>query len=446
MDLYIMLRGQLVHVRSGKPRNFPGFNVFSVCFFIPRNIMLELLSDIKTWEKFYEYKTSLACPKEFTDELRKFIDSRSFQRICEAIDRGDPFPHPRKSVISKLNSSKKRTVYIYPHDENIVFKLLTYLLLRKYDSLFDSGLYSFRPGLSAKDAVRSLRRVRGIGKMYSYKVDIHDYFNSIPVARLIPMLNEILADDPKLCDFLTNLLADPYVIDRGKTVMEQKGIMAGTPLSSFYANIYMRALDHHFAALGVPYARYSDDIIVFAPSKEETEQYAATIRAFLGEYGLCVNPDKEQFSSPEDGWTFLGFSVKGNVVDIAPATVLKLKGKMRRKAAGLLRWRLRNEVSGEKAAAAFIRIFNRKLLEGPKDNELTWSYWFFPVINSSKSLRVIDNYAQECIRYIISGKRTKARFNVRYEDIKKLGYRNLVHAYYDYNHSSANSKPSPSQN
>ena len=116
---------------------------------------------------------------------------------------------------------------------------------------------------------------------------------------------------------------------------------------------------------------------------------------------------------------------------------------MRRKAAGLLRWRLRNEVAGEKAAAAFIRIFNRKLLEGPKDNELTWSYWFFPVINTAKSLRVIDNYAQDCIRYIISGKRTKARFNVRYEDIKRLGYRNLVHAYYDYNRAATFSSTLP---
>ena len=39
---------------------------------------------------------------------------------------------------------------------------------------------------------------------------------------------------------------------------------------------------------------------------------------------------------------------------------------------------------------------------------------------------------QDCLRYLLSGKRTKARFNVRYEDLKALGYRSLVNAYYDF--------------
>jgi len=56
------------------------------------------------------------------------------------------------------------------------------------------------------------------------------------------------------------------------------------------------------------------------------------------------------------------------------------------------------------------------------------------VINTDKSLREIDHYAAECARYILSGTRTKARFNVRYEDLKKLGYQSLVHAYHDHTH------------
>ena len=98
----------------------------------------------------------------------------------------------------------------------------------------------------------------------------------------------------------------------------------------------------------------------------------------------------------------------------------------------LARWRDRNGLDGEKAAKAFIRVFNRKLFENPVDNDLTWTYWFFPVINTADSLRTIDRYAQDCVRFLVSGKRTKARFNVRYEDMKALGLRSLVHTYYDY--------------
>ena len=98
-------------------------------------------------------------------------------------------------------------------------------------------------------------------------------------------------------------------------------------------------------------------------------------------------------------------------------------------------------MGGAKAAAAFIRIFNRKLLENTGDNELTWSAWFFSVINTTHSLEEIDAYARDCIRYLAAGTRTKARFNFRYEEMKALGYRNLVHAYYGYKSGEKEKEP-----
>ncbi len=390
--------------------------------------LLDLLDRRSVWERFYEYKRSLALPKRFTEELRVFIDEERYRPVCDAIKSGAPFPLPKKSVISKMGSSKKRVVYTYPDPENTVLKLLTHLLLRRYDDLFSDGLYSFRPGKTAKDAVRDLLKTGSLPELFSYKVDIHDYFNSVPVELLLPMLRDALADDGPLCAFLSSLLTEPRVLDRGIPVFERKGIMAGTPLSSFYANLFLSDLDRHFS--GVIYARYSDDIILFGESEETVGMHAAFLRSFLSDRQLEVNPRKEEHSAPGDGFTFLGFWCQSGVVDIAPATVRKLKQKMRRKRDALQRWSRRNETGGEKAARAFIRVFNRKLLESPRDNELSWSSWFFPVINTADSLRSIDAYAQDCIRYLVSGTHTKARYNVRYEDLKTLGYRSLVNAYY----------------
>ncbi|MCR5429155.1 MAG: reverse transcriptase/maturase family protein, partial [Lachnospiraceae bacterium] len=363
------------------------------------------------------------------------IDEERYEPVCEGILAGRPFPLPRKSVIAKMGSDKKRVVYTYPAAENTVLKLLTWLILRKYDGIFSDNLYSFRPGRTAKDAVRRLLRDRRTvplsrPKSAAYKVDIHDYFNSVPAERLVSMLERVLADDGRLCDFLEKLLLEPNVLDRGRVVDERKGIMAGTPLSSFYANLYLAELDRHFAEAGVLYARYSDDIIVFADRGSDVSVHADYIKAFLTEQGLTVNPAKECFYAPGEGFTFLGFYC-GEKVDIAPATLKKLKQKMRRKRDALARWAKRNEVEGEKAAKAFIRIFNRKLLEAPQDNELSWSSWFFPVIGTTDSLHEIDLYAQDCLRYLISGRHTKKRFDVRYEDLKALGYRSLVNAYYE---------------
>ena len=408
--------------------------------------MLAQLGDRACWEKFYEYKLSLACPKEFTRELREFIDREQYLPVCLRIERGEPFPLPGKAVISKQSTQKKRTVYIYPEPENTVLKLLTYLLLRRYDGLFCPELYSFRPGTGAKDAIRRLIRTPGLRRMYSYKADISNYFNSIPIEKFLPRLKDALSDDPALYAFLKRLLEEPEALDGRERIREQKGIMAGTPLSAFYANLYLAPLDRMFHDAGIPYARYSDDIILFAPERETAEKYAGNIRKYLEEQGLSINPTKETFGEPADGFTFLGFQVREGEIDIAPASVAKLKHKMRRKTRALMRWAKRNGIDGKRAAAAFIRIFNRKLLENSRDNDLTWSFWFFSVITTAKSLHEIDLYAQDCLRYLISGRRTKARFNARYADLKALGYRSLVNSYYSFGSAAgpgAGSTPSP---
>ena len=394
--------------------------------------LLDALRSSEVWEAFYQYKCSLICSKQEQSALRAYIDRRAYEAPALALCRAEQLPLPRRAVISKMHSEKKRVVYTYPEPENTCFKLLTWLMLRRYDALFSPGLYSFRPGRTAKDAIRAIRAVPGIRSMYAYKADISNYFNSVDVNRFLPLLQQTLSDDLPLYRCLSALLLEPRVLSRGVPLTEDKGIMAGTPQSSFYANLYLRDLDQHFFEKGIPYARYSDDIILFAASQTELEQYAQELRSVLTEKGLTVNPEKECFYSPERGWTFLGFCCRGGEIDIAPATVEKLKAKMRRKTRALSRWRDRSGHSGQQAAAAFIRVFNRKLLERPLDRDLSWSHWFFSVINTTRSLQAVDRYAQDCLRTLVSGTRTKARYNVRYEDLKALGYQSLVHAYYSF--------------
>ena len=245
------------------------------------------------------------------------------------------------------------------------------------------------------------------------------------------MLKEALSGDELLYDFTASLLQESSVIDRGKIVREKKGIMAGTPLSAFYANLFLSGLDRYFSERGIFYLRYSDDILLFADTEEEREECISYIRSFLAERQLTVNPEKEQRIAPGMPFAFLGFWFDGRKVDVAPLSVVKMKQKMQRKRNALARWKKRNGIGGEKAARAFIRVFNRKLFDVAGDNELSWTKWYFPVINTSESLHEIDLYAQDCIRCLISGTHTKKRFDVRYETLKEMGYRSLVHEYYN---------------
>ena len=392
--------------------------------------LLSSLAEKETWEAYYRYKSSLCLPEKDLKGLRDLIDREAYLPVVREILSMAPAPLPERTVISKQSTGKKRIVYTYPPLFNTVMKVLTYLCLRKYDHLFDPGLYSFRPGRSAKDAMFYLSHIRGIREKYAYKADVSNYFNSIPIPSLLPLLEEVLSDDPELYRYLSSLLTEPRVLWEGKELCEEKGIMAGTPLSAFYANLYLRQLDQLFHEKRIPYARYSDDIIVFEDSQEALQKDVSLIRSFLKDHGLSLNPAKENISAPEDGWVFLGFFYKQGTIDIAPANITKLKAKMRRKTRALTRWSRRNGIPGEKAAKAFIRIFNRKLLYSAKDNDLTWSYWFFPVINTTDSLHIIDRYAQDCIRSLVWGSHTKGRFRLSYQEMKNMGYLNLVHEYY----------------
>lgn len=392
--------------------------------------LIDKLFEKSSWEKFYGYKSGLKCSKRFKIELRDFIDSEAYLTYKDSVTELKDLPLPSKSVISKMSSRKKRTVYKYPYEFNMLLKLLTYLTLRKYDHIYTPNLYSFRPGVTAKDAIMTICRTRDLHSLYSYKIDVSDYFNSIPVEKICSVLDETVTDDDRLLCFMKTLLREEKVRCGDELITEQKGIMAGTPIASFYANLYLKDLDEWFRERNILYARYSDDIIVFAKSEDEINRYRKVILDKLAEKGLTVNPDKEFCGRPEDGFTFLGVEVKDGDIDIAPASVVKLKQKMRRKARALNRWRHREGLDGTKAAAAFIRIFNHKLLEVNEDSDLTWSLWFFPVITTPKSLHEIDLYAQDTLRFLISGKHTKSRFNVRYEDLKELGYRSLVNEYY----------------
>ena len=107
-----------------------------------------------------------------------------------------------------------------------------------------------------------------------------------------------------------------------------------------------------------------------------------------------------------------------------------MKDKMRRKARKLLRWKTRKNASNERAIRAYIKNFNKKLFDNPKNNEITWCRWYFPVITTDNSLHILDEYMIENIRYIATGKHTKANYNLRYETIKEYGFKSLVHSYY----------------
>ena len=399
--------------------------------------LLNSLLDDKEWQAFLEHKKASILSEREIKKYETYINNKEYEDIAKSLINDEyNFSYPKKVAINKIRKKKKRIVYIYKKEETYIFKMLTFLM-HKYDYLFVPNLYSFRKRSGCKKALSDLIR-QHMKLKYGYKVDIKNYFNSIPPEKLLRTLKTDLQDE-KLYNVFENILMNKNVLSDGVEIEDEKGIMAGVPLASFLANYYLKDLDQYFYDNKITYCRYADDIIVF-DDKEKIEKHRNYILDFLKEKGLEVNHEKEFFYNPGDEIEFLGFSYKNGTVDLNKNSIRKIKGKIRRSARGLRRWMIKKETSSLAPLKAMNKKYNKKFY-GREEDDLSWKYWFFPTINTDKSLKVVDEYMQEWQRYIVTGVHNKKNYEkVPYEMLKDAGYKSLVNEYYKFKKNAEREK------
>ena len=400
--------------------------------------LLQLLDNKDYWTEYLEYKRRFLPPENrFIKRLSKFVEKEEYHLIASGLMSGSyHYDLPTKTSINKSGSDKKRIIYRFGWFETMTLKLLTYLLY-KYDHKICGNCYSFRRGKTAKDAIDTISRIKNLNQKFVLKVDIKNYFNSIPSSQLVEYIAITIDDDQKLCDFLVGLFTEDkaYFYDENKqrtVITENRGAMAGVPVSAFCANIYLDDLDRRFDAMGVNYYRYSDDILIIADTMSQIVEYQNIINEIINIKGLTINEKKLHISRPGEGFDFLGFNFKDGVVDLAESTVNKVKSKIRRKAKSLMRRRNRLGESFDMAASDIAAHFNRIFYDEEHENGFTWSRWFFPSITTAKSLKIIDLHLQQYMRYLSTGRHIKKNYDVRYETLKELGFKPLVGEYYQF--------------
>ncbi|MDR0288010.1 MAG: hypothetical protein LBI03_09955 [Clostridiales bacterium] len=394
--------------------------------------ILHSLNQPAVWQEYLEYKRDGAhLTEKEVNELAEFIDLKKYGSVTEYIISNKNLSIPVKKLINKIGGGKKRVVYSFQDDENKVLKLISFLLYR-YDGKQSAACYSFKKGYGVQRALNKIIHTPGISELWCYKLDIKDYFNSISIPVLLPILEQILDDDKELYRFFYNLLSENKAYYEGGIIQENRGVMAGTPTSPFLANIYLKEVDSYFINHNIIYARYSDDIIVFAETEKELMDYRDILYKFLDKYKLSVNTEKEKIAKPLEAWEYLGVEYQNGRIDLSSATKQKLKGKIKRKARALRRWKIKKNAGDDQTMKVMIRVFNKKFFENKDPHDLTWSRWFFPILTEINGFKEIDAYLQQYIRYIPTGCHGKKNYKITYDTLKNLGYRSLVNEYYKF--------------
>ena len=384
--------------------------------------LLDDLSKEEQWNDYFAEKIERnQLNRKEAKQLASFIEQKRYLPITDHFS----FSYPEKKLISRSGSKKKRIIYAFSEDENQVLKLLAHKLYR-YDDQLSDNCYSFRRHKTAKTVFDDIRKIRNLDEKYVLKADIHDYFNSIDCDLLITIINEVINDDEQLKQLLVRLLKQDRCYFNGELIEEKRGAMAGVPLASFFANLYLKDVDEFYRESNIPYFRYSDDIIMFFDDEKTLQEQFAILRKKIEDKHLLLNEEKSMVIKPHERWEYLGFSYKEGKIDLSAMTIRKMKGKIRRKAQLICRKAQKKKLSYDQAARAMISSFDHKFYDLSGDNSFTWTRFYFPLLNSSEGLHVIDEYMLKYLRYLYSGRHYKGNYVITYERLKKLGYTPLV--------------------
>lgn len=228
-------------------------------------------------------------------------------RIHAMLMRGEFRPSPSYTVT--IYDPKERLLTILPEDpDKIVHRALLNVLRPIWDKVFIPDCYcgvKRRGQLPAAKRMRQfIKEARKGGPVYCFKFDLRKYYPSIDHGVMKAIIRRSIKDKRIL-----KILDD--IID------SEPGIMLGSPLSPYLANLYITPLCHWLKEKkGVKFLiDYADDFVILSNDKEFLHRLDAEIEAYTTDIlKVKVKGNKQIFPVGLDrsdkhgrGIDFLGF-------------------------------------------------------------------------------------------------------------------------------------------
>lgn len=372
-----------------------------------------------------EMKSSVMVSDEVYQELKDYVLSSKLDSDIASLRNGvDPFLPYRK--IEKYCVGKMRTFFVADGNRKLFAKYVTFAA-RDAERPFVEGVCTSAEGPSVVDSYKSLLKTDPERSCYVIVGDVRHYTDDLDENVVRSRIEELFpGDNEAQTFFMQNYFIDEYLF-KGNLVRNHIFTGAGHPLAPLMANTYLWPMDKELVSNALAYSRYYDDFVAVFKTREEAECAYARMQEIAKDLKIEMHPTKTRIVRPGESYAYLGLEVTPVGTDFCPKQIAEWKRLINQSSKQLIRQVRSGKISGQLAMRLFAIGINSDFMS---KQMLLWASPWLEIITKIDGIKSIDHHLQDSMRAIGTGKTGPARYRISYQELKRAGYKNLVHLYY----------------
>jgi group II intron reverse transcriptase/maturase len=212
-------------------------------------------------------------------------------------------PLPLRQFPMRKPDGRQRVLSAQFLKDKLVQRALLTVLEPRAERLFHDDSFAYRPNRSVAKAMAKVRERLRIGLDWLVDADIEKFFDSIPHRPLLRVLDAFVADAKAMKLIARWLNQGAHVRSLLST---PRGISQGAILSPLFCNLYLHRFDSALDKANIPFVRFADDFLLFAPTREAADKARAFAARELERLDLVLHPTKTQVVRSGPTVAFLG--------------------------------------------------------------------------------------------------------------------------------------------